>query len=300
MIKASLPIEPDLSQAVEDALYEVAPSNWCLTVNKLDGSGKLDGFFANENEVLEAREDLESALGQTFLASFVLVQLEEEDWRESYKEHFEAWSRGIIHWVPEWERGKYPLPSGHKALYVDPGMAFGTGNHETTRLCLESMISILEKRQVRDCLDLGCGSGILSLSAILLGITDVRAIDNDPDAIRVSIDNASLNSMEERIEFQTMSLEELACDARYDLVLANVQADVLMENASGIIGKVRSGGFLVLSGILTEEKDLVRESFDETLSMDRGTKTKCREIVLNDWACLEFELANEEKESPGD
>ncbi|MDC0156342.1 50S ribosomal protein L11 methyltransferase [Verrucomicrobia bacterium] len=289
MIKASHPIEPDAVENLEDALYELAPSNWSLIVSQKDGTGDLEGFFDSEKDARLALEELESILGQAFEKPFRLDELADRDWKESYKAHFKAWSRGTIHWVPEWKRESYEIPEGHHALYVDPGMAFGTGNHETTRLCLESMISICEGKKFDDCIDLGCGSGILSLSAFLLGIEKIKAIDFDPDAIKVAHDNAALNQMNGIVDFKAQRLETLDEDQDYDLVLANIQADVLMQNAERLLGLVRKGGSLVLSGILTDEMKFVEDCFLNLLQMEE----KYFEIdkkSLGEWSLLQLML----------
>ena len=287
MIKASHSIEQGHVQALEDALYEVAPSNWSLIVNHVDGSGNLEGYFDDEKDVARARQELEIILGKDFEDPFKLDQFEDKDWKESYKTHFKAWSRGTIHWVPEWERESYEIPRGHHALYIDPGMAFGTGNHETTRLCLESMIAIWERKKIADCLDIGYGSGILSLSAHLLGIENVKAIDIDPDAITVAQDNATLNRIAGDVDFNVSSLENLDGKAQFDLVVANIQADVLMQNAQTLIQLVRVGGFLVLSGILTNEMEMVEDCFLNLLQIEE-MEIETEKKSLGEWSLLQL------------
>ena len=289
MIKASHPIEPHFVQPLEDALYELAPSNWSLVVRQKNGTGNLEGFFGSENDVQKARQALEFLLGKEFENPFKLVQLEDKDWKESYKNHFKPWSRGTIHWVPEWERESYEIPCGHHALYVDPGMAFGTGNHETTRLCLESMIAILRAKQIGDCIDIGCGSGILALSASLLGIEKVRGIDFDPDAIKVATDNLNLNPVSDEVEFNVKPLENLGANENFDLVVANIQADVLMQNSETLIQLVRKDGFLVLSGILTDEMDLVEDCFLNLLHR-RHKSFETDKETLGEWSLLQLRL----------
>ena len=291
MIKASLPIEAGTVAELEDALYELAPSNWSLVVSHLDGKGLLEGFFDSEEQAVEAGRDLESLLGEPFAVPFDLKELIDRDWKEAYKHHFHPWAHDNIHWVPIWEKESYLVPEDHHALYLDPGMAFGTGNHETTRLCLQALVSILADRanQVADCLDVGCGSGILSLSASLLGIKTVKGVDCDPDAIKVSIDNASLNSIEGKVDFETLPLEDLPEGKQYDVVLANIQADVLLKNSDLLVGQVRDGGTLVLSGILTREMEKVEAGFLERIDAI-GAKTSPKRESLNEWSSLRFNL----------
>ena len=290
MIKSSLPLIPDCIRTLEDALYEIAPNNWSLTVNSDDGHGKIEGFFNSIEVAKQAISELESIWGNTFDGEFQHEDFKEEDWTEAYKIHFKPWSHGTIHWVPEWEKESFPIPSGHHALYLDPGMAFGTGNHETTRLCLESMIGICESKQVKDCLDIGCGSGILSLSACLLGVEKVRAIDFDPDAIKVSKDNAKRNSVEGDVDFQVQSVEELEGKEAFDLVVANIQADILMQNSLTLLRQTKSDGVLVLSGILEKEIDLVKAHFSDLLRTE-GINFNCQNRVQGEWSSLQLNLS---------
>src|SRR5690606_20866337 len=110
-----------------------------------------------------------SAAGVTPLGSPAYRMLGDADWRDSYKEHFKAWQFGRLHWVPVWQRESFTLPEGDAVLWLDPGLAFGTGNHETTRLCVERLVTLTEERgPVGRVVDAGCGSGILALSAALL------------------------------------------------------------------------------------------------------------------------------------
>jgi ribosomal protein L11 methyltransferase len=287
VIKSSLRLLPDCIGTLEDALYEIAPNNWSLIVNSDDGHGKIEGFFNSIEEAQQAITELESIWGNTFDGEFQQEDYEEEDWAQAYKIHFKPWSHGIIHWVPEWEKESFPIPAGHHALYLDPGMAFGTGNHETTRLCLESMIGICESKQVKDCMDIGCGSGILSLSANLLGVEKIRAIDFDPDAIKVAKDNAKRNSVEGDIDFQIQSVEELEGKEAFDLVVANIQADILIQNSLTLVRQTKPDGVLVLSGILEKEIDLVEAHFSDLLRME-GINFNSQNRVQGEWSSLQL------------
>jgi ribosomal protein L11 methyltransferase len=289
VIKTSLPLLPDRIQALEDALYEIAPNNWSLTVNSNDGNGKIEGYFDSVEDANQAILYLESIWGESFDKEFNHEDFVDKDWTEAYKIHFKPWSHGIIHWVPEWEKENYSIPSGHRALYLDPGMAFGTGNHETTRLCLKSMIQICKSHQVKDFIDIGCGSGILSLSANLLGIKKLKAIDFDPDAIKVAKDNAKLNSVGGDICFQVQSVEQHGTEDVFDLVVANIQADILMQNSRRLIQQVRTGGFLVLSGILEKEIGLVKEHFISHLQA-KQTNYNSHTSIMGEWALLQINL----------
>jgi ribosomal protein L11 methyltransferase len=214
--------------------------------------------------------------------------LADADWRDSYKAHFKAWQFGRLYWVPVWEREKFQLPGGDAVLWLDPGLAFGTGNHETTRLCVERLVEFDKefeakgrKRKTARVIDAGCGSGILSLSAALLGFGNVTGFDNDPEAVRVSGENAALNEMVGRVKFFAGDLTGGLKGQAADLLLANIQADVLMRFARELTGAVAPGGELVLSGILARELDQVRAAF---AAVTPGWREKFR--VMGEWSCL--------------
>ena len=269
MIKATLPLSSELIPPLEDLLCELAPCNWYLQINRLSDEGSLEGFFDNRERALAEW----TSLSQRFPAfaeslSPELSTVENRDWKEAYKEHFHPWSIGPLHLVPEWERATYLLPEGEKVLYVDPGMAFGTGLHETTRLCLGAIIEFFEETgsEGLSCIDVGCGSGILALSARLLGAGNVKGVDIDPDAVRISIENATANGMVGDVSFTTNDIAGGLFSESADLVLANIQADVLCANAELLLGAVRSQGLLALSGILSIEAKKTAEFFQETIN----------------------------------
>jgi ribosomal protein L11 methyltransferase len=189
--------------------------------------------------------------------------LGDADWRESYKAHLKPWQFGRLHWVPVWERETFKLPAGDAVLWLDPGLAFGTGNHETTRLCVERLVALADARGTSGrVIDAGCGSGILALSAALLGHRDIVGFDNDPEAVRVSEENAALNGLAGRVGFFTGDLISGLAGREAEVVLANIQADVLMKFAPQLLGAVAPGGTLVLSGILANENAQVRTTFE--------------------------------------
>ena len=269
MIKATFPLLSELISPLEDLLYEEAPSNWCLQINRLTGEGTLEGFFDNQELALAEWTNL-SRIFPAFAESLSpkLSIVEDRDWKEAYKEHFHPWSIGTLHLVPEWERETYVLPEGGKVLYVDPGMAFGTGLHETTRLCLGAIIEFFEETDPGglSCIDVGCGSGILALSAKLLGAGDVKGVDIDPDAVRISIENSTANGMLGDVSFTTNDIAGGLFSESADLVLANIQADVLCANAELLLCAVRSQGLLALSGILSVEAKKTAEFFQEIIN----------------------------------
>lgn len=191
-----------------------------------------------------------------------LTAVNAEDWSSSWKVHFKPLRVGkhlLI--VPTWEEAAQ-LP-GDLVLRIDPGMAFGTGGHETTRLCLELLEQVMEKNDLKvapSLLDLGTGSGILAMAASLLGAGRILALDIDPDAVDVARENLVLNQLSERIECGTVPLESLT--ERFDIILANILAEELVRLAPFLTERLNSGGALILSGILAEKEPLVRLGFD--------------------------------------
>jgi ribosomal protein L11 methyltransferase len=221
-----------------------------------------------------------AAVGVTPLSAPVDRELAEADWRDSYKAHFRAWRFDRLHWVPVWERPTYVVPPGDAVLWLDPGLAFGTGNHETTRLCVERLVVCAEEHGTGGrVIDAGCGSGILALSAALLGYRDVLGFDNDPEAVRVSGENAALNGLTGQVRFETADLETGLAGRQADLLLANIQADVLLRYAAVLTGAVAPGGTLILSGILAGENGQVRAGFERAAP---GWSVNAR--VMGEWS----------------
>jgi len=148
---------------------------------------------------------------------------------------------------PPWR--EYAAAPGEQVVVLEPGRAFGTGLHETTSLVAE----VLAETPLAGftVLDVGCGSGVLTLIALALGAARARAIDVDPDAVAVTRENADRNGVGDRMETDEAPVEALA--ASYPVVLANIEAKTLVELAAGLVARVAPGGLLVLSGILSAE-----------------------------------------------
>ena len=165
-------------------------------------------------------------------------------------------------------------PASGIALTIEPGMAFGTGTHETTGLCAVLIDDLLKSRDVDDLLDVGCGSAILSMLASGLGVPRVAGIDIDAVAVGVAKENIEKNGFtEEEIQLSTTPLAGVPGD--FDVVVANILAHILIALAPDLLARVRPGGELILSGIDEQRLDAVREAFaspefDEVLCQQRG------------------------------
>jgi len=257
-IKAEIPA--DTVEAADGMLQELGVEGWSLLEDVIAKRAWVVGMFAAESEVRTRWAELRALLAAA--DEPVVRELADQDWRDGYKAHFKAWQFGRLHWVPVWQRDSHVLPAGDAVIWLDPGLAFGTGNHETTRLCCERLAALAEKRGTSGrVIDAGCGSGILALSAARLGFKQVAAFDNDPEAVRVSRENAVLNGLDGAVDFFTGDLVSGLAGREAELVLANIQADVLMEFATQLLAAVAPGGLLVLSGILAIELEKVRAVF---------------------------------------
>ena len=270
------------ADAADEALLETEEAGWSLLEDAIAGRAWIVGIFSGEGEARSRWTALQPRLPVTPLSAPVIRAVAEADWRDSYKAHFQAWHFGRLHWVPVWERATFRLPAGDAVLWLDPGVAFGTGNHETTRLCCERLVArVAAGGPPSRVVDAGCGSGILALSAALLGCREVVAFDNDPEAVRVSRENAALNGLVGRVQFSVGDLAGGLGDRSADLVLANIQADVLVGHARELIAAVAPGGELILSGILAAEGSAVRAAFTAAAP---GWTTDSR--VLGEWCDL--------------
>jgi ribosomal protein L11 methyltransferase len=272
--------------AIEELLAEREEQRLMVLEDKPSARAWVTGYFESRADVAAAWESLVGGLESAWLLSAPEVrELPDADWKESYKAHFKASSFGRLHWVPVWERETYRLPDGAVALWLDPGMAFGTGNHETTRLVAERLAEFAGMKGTNGrVIDAGCGSGILALSAALLGYRNVSGFDNDPEAIRVSKENAALNGLERRVEFFTGDLTTGWSHVPAHLVLANIQADVLVRFTGELLSAVAPGGQLVLSGILERELADVRRAF-RAAAPDWRTDSR----VMGEWSDLALE-----------
>lgn len=302
LLEAKAEIPSSTAESVDSALLEAGLEKWSVLEDVIAQRAWVSGILADAAELQAAWPaiaELLATAGVPVEDAPVVRTLADSDWRDSYKAHFHAWHFGRLHWVPVWQRDTFQLPPGDAVLWLDPGLAFGTGNHETTRLCVERMVGFAERRKANfrpsptpddgDVLaslrvvDAGCGSGILALSAALLGFREVTGFDNDPEAVRVSEENAVLNGLVGRVQFAVADLGGGLAGVETDLLLANIQADVLMRFARELVAAVAPGGTLVLSGILAAENAQVRATFEAVAAgwtHDARTMGEWSDVVL--------------------
>jgi ribosomal protein L11 methyltransferase len=146
---------------------------------------------------------------------------------------------------------------------LDPGLSFGTGQHPTTRFCLEQVVAFRDKRMKQSLLDVGTGSGILALAAAKLGYSPVRAFDFDPAAVRIARANAVRNRAADRVRFDRKDVTQAKSDSRYDLICANLLADLLVAERDRLLAWLKPGGRLVLAGILRSQFRNIQVTYEE-------------------------------------
>ncbi len=218
-----------------------------------------------------------------------VTPLSDHDWAYSWQKYYKPLSVGQrLYVIPEWERDT-PVPQGRCPLYLNPGLTFGTGSHASTQLCLEGV----EEHTVSGTpiLDLGCGSGILSIAALCLGAGSAVAVDIDPKAVDVAYENAALNGIgKDRYTVRSgdviadSALAEELARQKYSLVLANIVADVIIPLSARVPSLLAQDGVFLCSGII----DTRAHEVEAALRGHGLTITRRRE--KNGWVALEAQL----------
>jgi len=199
--------------------------------------------------------------------------LADQTWERSWMEHYKPMKFGQRLWV--YPSGQEQEENGTVSLVLDPGLAFGTGTHPTTALCLEWLAS--HDVTGKTVIDFGCGSGILAVAAVLLGAKEAVAVDIDPQALIATVDNAQKNNVEAKIK--TILAEDFTPVAA-DLVLANILAKPLIELSENITSLVKNDGQLVLSGILKEQAAQVNAAYQHAFTIQPAS-------IQDDWCRLD-------------
>ncbi len=235
-----------------------------------DGIAYLN-FYLEEDEDKEAvlsrvREELAELSGFLDIGEGTITesQTEDKDWINNWKQYFKQFYVDDLLIIPSWEKIK-PEDEGRPVIHIDPGTAFGTGMHETTQLCIRQ----IKKHVAPGCqmLDVGCGSGILSIAGILFGAGHAVMTDLDPCAVSASAENMAENGIGEEC-FQILegnliddaAVQDAVGYGKYDLVTANILADVLVPLTPAVARCLKEGGVYISSGILQEKEQMVADA----------------------------------------
>ncbi len=219
-------------------------------------------FDANTETAVMDRVLSNSGYSKSFGQNYQWEIIRDQDWERSWMDSFKPMQFGKRVWiVPSWHESPNPDAVNIK---LDPGLAFGTGTHPTTSLCLQWLDAAeLDGKTV---IDYGCGSGILTLAALLLGADKVYAVDIDPQAIDATRENLKRNGISE--DKLVLGLPDQVKLPQADLLLANILAEPLRQLSESIANSVKSGGNLVLSGLLNEQAAELSEIYQQWFAMD--------------------------------
>jgi len=273
-LEVALTVDGELAEAVADVLARFAPNGVTTEqgvrfINDEDegtpvGPITVRAYLPADESLEETRRKLEEALYYLGmiqpLPQPVYTPIADRNWMDAWKERYRpipVGERLII--VPAWLESPDPA---RIPIRIDPGMAFGTGTHPTTQLCLELLEPIINPQST--IIDVGCGSGILSIAALKLGAAQALGVDIDPASIQASRENAEANGTADRLQVGQGSVEDVLAGAfglrQAPVVLANILAPVIIRLFdAGLRDLLRPGGTLVLSGILAEQAGSVLE-----------------------------------------
>ncbi len=290
-LKARIEMSPVLEDAVVDFLTGVMGAGVEQSVNNPGSDICLNVYLEEKSPAEASRLQLQNRLAVQLreLAAIFQVaepqisweQLEDQDWSSNWKAHFKPFviTPGLVI-APTWK--EYSAgDKGEQVIVMDPGAAFGTGHHASTSLALHLVRKILAGETKNNVLDVGCGTGILGMGAVLFGATHVVGIDNDPDAVQAATDNAILNRLDSVMEISATLLQDL--EEPFDLIAANIIYGVLLTMSGELWRLSKNGGSIVLSGILQgEQEDSIIRSYEKSGFSYAGSEKK------EEWVALHF------------
>jgi ribosomal protein L11 methyltransferase len=236
---------------------------------------RADALLAYFDDDAVTSDSLREALG----VSVETAPIPDVDWVARFRENFRAFAVGAFWIAPEWDAAA--PPAGHRRLVVDPGRAFGTGTHESTALCLLALERLAAQAPLGRVLDVGTGSGILAIAALRLGAVSAAGCDLDPESIDSARTHARLNDV--TLAVACIDGGRGLAPGRHDTVLANITAPLLVARAAELAVLPRSGGRLVLAGLLADELPDVRAAYERF-----GTPEEERR---GEWASLTVAIA---------
>jgi len=268
-LTATIVLKPILEEAVVDFLIGVMAGAVEQTVDDNNQNLTLNVYFEEKDQDKQLRARLQAKVENQLVELAAIFQVDapeiswdliaNQDWSSNWKVHFKPFTitRGLTI-VPTWE--EYQPGENEQVITMDPGMAFGTGHHATTSMSLDFLRKVVTTSGGDiSVLDVGCGTGILGMGAALFGAAKVLGIDNDPEAVRVAIENVALNAGAASMEVSQIPLQELK--EPFDCIVANIIHDVLLTMKEDFYRLLLRNGDLILSGILhgKQEQNIIKQ-----------------------------------------
>ncbi|ADQ04884.1 ribosomal protein L11 methyltransferase [Caldicellulosiruptor owensensis OL] len=275
----SIKTTEEAEDAVSNILYELGANGVVIEDNEIVSKpnlwdyidenqftkkdyAKVCAYFPESSNILELTHTIEERLKE--IARYINIgegkitisEVDEKDWAEEWKKYYKPVEIGDIVIVPSWE--DYKAEDSKTIVRLDPGMAFGTGTHESTALCLEAIQKYVKPGM--DVLDVGTGSGILAIAAKKLLASRVLAVDIDEVAVKVAMENAKLNGVE--IEIKKNNLVE-GIEEKFDIVVANIVADIIIRLSTDVNRVLKDSGIFISSGIIEDRLEDVLKSFEK-------------------------------------
>lgn len=248
----------DLLDELEDA--QKAWNYVDESVFDLEGDALRFYFYVPEEGDPDGMEEkIRARLKEIGRGKLTVNRVEDTDWANEWKKYYKPLAVGQhLHIVPSWE--DYTPNKEDIVITMDPGMAFGSGTHETTWLCMEKLEEYVKEGDIL--LDIGCGSGILSVTGALLGAKKVIGTDIDPVAMKASKENACRNGVEKYCDFRLGNLMDVV-DEKADIIVSNIVAEIIVTFLDDVAYSLRSGGIFISSGIIPEKMKPVTEGLKE-------------------------------------
>lgn len=267
-------VEIDDKQDVIDVLS--SSKNWDYVDDDVMNVG--DEVFVKtvlEGDETSFLDSLKSALKTLNISVSIDVnEIDDVDWTKEWKKYFKPVHTSSVTVVPSWI--EYDKAEGEKILLIEPGHAFGTGEHETTKMCLDMMGDVKGK----DIVDVGCGSGILGIAAKICGAKSAYLCDIDSMCVESSVRHAILNKVDVTVEERDLLSDK---DVYGNLVFANLTADILLKLSDGICDHISDGGYLIISGIIDSREEEVLTRY-----LDLGLKLVDK-MSMKDWRAFKFQ-----------
>lgn len=269
----------------DKAAFQIIDSieNFKLIDEKLESTIEMLAIFFFEDDFESKKDDALKILDKNKI-SYRLLKKPVEDWNQEWKKHYRPIElNNNFHIIPSHLMGQEKKES---EIYIIPGQGFGTGEHSTTFLCLNLFLDILNDLKGKDCLDFGCGSGILGIGVIKWAQMHCDFMDLDPRALDNCVENLVLNFEDQNLgDTRVVSRDRFQIEKQYDLVFANILEHVLISERENIDECVKPGGELILSGILVEQIENIKNKYNEIGYTLESEATK------DEWAALRMKKA---------